>query len=476
LLRPGALCHKRAVGLAVSLRGPALAPWMTILVALALAGCQSTRDHTTAANPDRLDAYTLDNGLRVILMPDRRLPRVRVSVWYRVGALAEEPGRTGLAHLLEHLTYRGSQHSRQLGLGAFIGPGGKSQGVTQWMATQYNTRARAVDLERLLWMESKRMAYFAPALTSETLALEQQAVSNELAESIESKPNREAIAAIDAALYPELARWNHWPLGKMTDVARLTVTEVADFARRHYVPAAATLLIAGDFEGTRARALVQRWFGALPRKPAPPPARLDAPPRLAKSRRQLHVAAAPVPLIAYGWRAPAPLAPGHAEVEVLVRLLRDASEGRFLRALQKRGLTLGPTARYLQAPGILGAVLIQVPCAEGIPVESVEAALREELERLRREPATAAEHRRAITSIEAERLFELDSLEARADRLLWYENLVGHPHALDRELADIRNTTPTSVRDAARKLLDPAVRAEIVMLPRSPEAKDGPRP
>src|SRR6266404_4527028 len=228
------------------------------------------------------EKHVLDNGLTVILHQDQSSPLVVVDLWYHVGSKDEDPGRTGFAHLFEHLMFMGSQNAPYPSFDAVMEMwGGHNNGTTSNDRTNYYEVGPKNLLETFLWLEADRMATLSEVITEEELTKQRKVVQNERRQSYENRPYGRAELVVPEVMYPKNHPY-HWPtIGSHADLEAASVEDVRAFFSRFYLPSNASLVIAGDFEPAEARALVDRYFGWQPRRPPPPrvtaaPASLDA--------------------------------------------------------------------------------------------------------------------------------------------------------------------------------------------------------
>ncbi len=249
--------------------------------------------------------HTLDNGLRVVLHREPSLPLVAVNLWYHVGSKNERPGRTGFAHLFEHMLFQGSanvpihEHFRQVQR-----VGGVLNGSTWYDRTNYYETLPAHHLELGLWLESDRMGFLLPAVTQQNLDTQRDVVMNERRQRVENQPYGRATERLHELLYPADHPY-HWPvIGYLDDIAAASLEEVRDFCRTYYTPNNAVLTVAGDIDPAAALALVERWFGDIPRGPEPPPVDAADLPPLASERREDLPDDIRLARVYFGFRAP----------------------------------------------------------------------------------------------------------------------------------------------------------------------------
>ncbi|HEU0302824.1 MAG TPA: pitrilysin family protein, partial [Longimicrobium sp.] len=249
---------------------------------------------------------TLPNGLRVVYHVDRSTPVAAVDIWYNVGSKHEQPGRTGFAHLFEHMMFKGSRNvadGQHFGLLENAGAG-EINGTTNWDRTNYFEQVPSNQLELALWMEADRMGTLLETLTPEKLENQREVVKNERRQRVDNQPYGSWTEKMLAYLFPEGHPYHHPVIGSMDDLTAATTDDVSTFFRTYYAPNNAVLVIAGDIDVDNAKMLVRRHFGDIARGPAPPPLRSMAlPPRIGQARREVvQDPNAQVPAIFVGFR------------------------------------------------------------------------------------------------------------------------------------------------------------------------------
>src|SRR5215470_11877211 len=228
------------------------------------------------AQPPKLEVkysqFTLPNGLNVILHEDHSVPIVTVNVWYRVGSARERPGRTGFAHLFEHLMFMGSGHVKPGEFDQLLeSAGGDNNASTGNDRTNYWINVPSNALELALFLESDRLGYLLDTMTPKTVDAQRDVVKNERRQSVENQPYGMADVVLGEMLFPEGHPY-HWPvIGYMPDLTAASYEDVVAFFKRYYTPSNASLVVAGDFEPARAKALVEKWFSDVKAAPAPEP-------------------------------------------------------------------------------------------------------------------------------------------------------------------------------------------------------------
>ncbi|HOX43720.1 MAG TPA: pitrilysin family protein [Myxococcota bacterium] len=409
------------------------------------------------------ELYRLPNGLTVILHEDHRLPLVVVDVWYRVGAKDERPGRTGLAHLFEHLMFMGTARAP-----SFDQPmeavGGWNNASTNEDRTNYFSVGPAHTLPLLLWLEADRLEALGRGMSPDKVGLQRDVVRNELRQGYENRPYSLAWLQIPGALWPAGHPYAHPVIGSHADLEAVDADEVRAFFYRHYTPSNASLVVAGDFEPGEARRLVEAYFGPLPAGPAPEPVRAGELAPLA-ARRLTVPDRVPLPQLLMLWRSPALYQPGDAELDALAGVLSQGKASRLVRRLVQEERLASEVQAY-QSSGLLGSsFVIAAKALPGHALSELEAAIDGELAALRSSGPTAEELERARNRRETAFVRGLEPLFARADQLNAYLFYRGTPDYLAADLARYRGLEPAGVLAAARQALAPEWRLIVEIVP-----------
>jgi predicted Zn-dependent peptidase len=394
------------------------------------------------------ETFVLPNGLTVILHVDRGSPLVAVNLWYHVGSKDESPGRTGFAHLFEHLMFMGSKHAPYPSFDAIMESwGGHNNGTTSNDRTNYYEIGPRNLLETFLWLEADRLATLAEVITEEELEKQRKVVLNERRQSYENRPYGRTELRIPEIMYPETHPY-HWPtIGSQADLEAASVDDVRNFFERFYRPSNASLTIAGDFEPAEARRLVEKYFGwqaarEAPRPPAPPPA------VLAGDRAETIGDRVQLPRLRLAWHSPALFAPGDADLDIAAHVLGGGKSSRLYRALvfEKR---IAQDVFAYQSSQRLGSLFhVGATAKPERDLAEVRRAVDDELARLAGEGPTVAEVDRARNTHLADFYKSLDHLQTRADLLNHYQYLIGDPDGVQRDVARYEAATPATVRDA----------------------------
>jgi zinc protease len=412
--------------------------------------------------------FTLDNGLRLIVHEDRRAPLACVNLWYHVGSKDEAPGRTGFAHLFEHLMFEGSEHVPP---GRFDGMleevGGINNGSTSPDRTNYWELVPSHALELALWLEADRMGGLLHAITDTQLEAQRGVVMNERRQSYENRPYGLASETLLAALYPQSHPYS-WPtIGSMADIAAATLDDVHHFFRTYYAPTNATLAIAGDVSAGSVRDMVERYFGDIPRGPDVPRAQHE-PVALDTERRLLLEDDVKLPRLYMAWHSPAAFDDGDAALDAASAVLAHGRSARLYRKLVYERQVAHSVSAY-QASALLGSTFrVTVTARPDVTLTQLEDAVREEIDSIACDGITDAELERARNGIETsfvDALQNVGGFGGKADQLNLYYFHTGQPDYADADFARYRRMSTDDVAAAARRWLR-APAAVLSVVPR----------
>jgi len=416
------------------------------------------------------EKVVLDNGLKLILHQDHRLPLVAVDVWYHVGAREEPEGRAGFAHLFEHLMFMGTDRVPNGRFDEILEDGGAwSNASTDFDRTDYYVVGPSRLLPTILWLEADRMEGLGAAMTQEKLDLQREVVRNEIRESYDNAPYGPAELRLYQEMFPPGHPYHFNVIGRHEDLARATVDDVKAFFETYYVPNNATLVVAGDFEPDAVKKLVESLFGSLPRRDDPP--RRPPVPVVFEGERRVvlpdDVSLARTSLV---WHSPPFYAPGDAEMDLVASLLTEGKNGRLYRRLVHDERIATNVAAYQESMRLGSLFRIEVTANPDVSLERLERVVDEVLEELRRDGPHEDELQRARASVETSAVSGLQSLLSVADTLNGYDANLGDPDRLAWDLDRYRTATPESVRDAVRRTLVPGRRLVLRVVPRQAEA------
>ncbi len=401
------------------------------------------------------EKHTLSNGLDVLMHVDRSIPMAAVNVWYHVGSQNEEPDRTGFAHLFEHIMFKGSRHHMQEYFMPLQEVGASINGSTTTDRTNYFEDVPSEYLELALWLESDRMGFLLDAFDQHSFDTEVDVVRNERRQSYENRPYGLAGQEIRKALFPPNHPYNWQTIGSHEHLEAATLEDVKDFFRRFYAPNNASLSIAGDIDVEETKKLAERYFGNLP--PAPPVARLQRwAPQLAEEVRLELEDSVQLPRIFLAWVGPPRFDVDEAALDVLMAILGEGRSSRLHHTLVYEKQIARAAEAYYHAMEIAGELRIDATLSPGASLDEVEACLLEEMERLRNEPPQQNEVQRAINSLEAHYVRQLESVGGfggRADLLNYYNVFTGDPGRLNSDFERYQQVTPEDVQRVAGRYL-----------------------
>ena len=440
---------------------------------------QEPRVPTPPTTPIPTTAYTdhrLENGLRLIVAEDHLAPVVAVNVWYAVGSKHEQPGKTGFAHLFEHVMFQGSKHVAKAEHIALVQAAGGTMNGTTWLdRTNYFETMPSHQLDLALWLEADRMATLLDALSQENLDNQREVVKNEKRWSYDNRPYGTWQEKLQAHLYPPEHPYHHSTIGSMEDLDAASIEDVSEFFRTYYAPNNAVLSVVGDVDTPDVLRSVERFFGAIPANPSIPPlGDLSLPPTLGGEIREVVYDKVPLPRIYLGFRAPVYGDRRLDALEIAGQILAGGKGSRLHRRLVRDERIANDVALFTL--GFTGGASILAGWATvrpGVTVERVEAALHEETERLAVEPVSADELARAFALIEADELAALQRVEERADRLSMYTTLFDDPGIINEMLARYLSVTPEAILEVAAATFRPDNRLVLTYLPEIAPADSG---
>jgi zinc protease len=415
------------------------------------------------------EKYKLSNGLEVILSEDHRLPMVAVNLWYHVGPANEEAGRTGFAHLFEHMMFQGSKHVAANQHIAYLEAAGASDfnGTTDFDRTNYFETLPANQLELALWLESDRMGYLLDRLDQTNLTTQQAVVRNERRQSVENQPYGMVEEAMFHLLFPKTHPYYADVIGSHADIQAAKLEDVKKFFKLYYAPNNASLAIVGDFDKGTAKKWVEKYFGPLKRGPDVPKITASTP-GLTAEKRQVVTDRVELPRVYMAWITPPIYKPGDAEADLAANILGGGRSSRLYKKLvHEKQIAQDVSAQ--QQSLLLGSVFeIQVTARPGHTAEEIEKAMDEELDRFRREGPDAQEVVRARNTIQTriiEGLETLGGFGGVADRLNQYNHYLGHPDYLAQDIGRYDRVTPAGLRAFAERELKPTARVVVHGVP-----------
>jgi zinc protease len=418
---------------------------------------------------------TLSNGMVVIFSVDHAVPQIAVNVSYGVGSRMERAGRTGFAHLFEHLMFMGTRRAPTKAFDAWMEEAGGSNNA--WTAedrTDYFDIAPSNALPLVLWLEADRMLDLGPLIDQDKLDLQRKVVRNERRQSIENRPYGIAELELPQLLWPEAHPYHHPVIGSHEDLEAASVEDVKAFFASWYDPSNASLVVAGDFDPQAARALVDRGFGRIPghAKPVDPgaPGFSDAKTTLTSVVRKTVADNVELPRITLAWQSPRHFGPGDAELDLLASVLSNGKASRLYKSLvyeQKIAQDISAS----QESHVLGSsFVIEATVRPGVDPARVEKALFDEVAKLRDRAISGEELERARNEYEMDFVDRLQGVPARASLLNLYQAELGDPGYVQHDLDRYRRATAADVLGYAKRVLLPDAVVVLTIVPKK-EAK-----
>ena len=410
--------------------------------------------------------FVLPNGLNVILHVDKTTPTVSVNEWFHVGSGYEKPGRTGFAHLFEHIMFEGSKNVPEGKFDEWLeSAGGNNNGSTNIDRTNYyeDIPSNALDLD--LYLDSDRMGFLLDAMTQEKLDAQRDVVKNERRQRYENTPYGMAWVMLFDALYPKNYPYS-WPtIGSMKDLSAASLEDVKEFFRLYYAPNNASLAIAGDIDIASTKALVTKWFSEVPMgKPVPPQDR--SVPVLNEEKRIVFDDNVQLPRLYMAWLSPAVLTPGDAEMDLLSSVLAGGKNSRLYKRLVY-DMQIAQDVSAFQSSGRLSSQFIIIATARaGHTLAEIEKVILEEIEKIKSEAPTLRELDRARNQYEAGFIERLESNSNKADQMNHYFYLTGNPDYFNEDLARYYAIDPNDISTVALTYLKDNGRVVMSIVPK----------
>lgn len=447
---------------------------LTLLAAstLPVAAPSLAQPSAAPSTPARLNVpyerFQLPNGLDVVLHRDASTPTISVNTWYHVGSAQEKPGRTGFAHLFEHLMFEGSANVPEGAIDTWIeAAGGNTNGSTTNDRTNYTTDAASNALELALFVDSDRMRSLLGASDPTILDGQRDVVKNERRQSYENQPYGLAWPILGQTLFPEGHPY-HWPvIGSMADLTAATPADVTDFFKTYYTPSNASLVVAGDIDVAEARRLVERYYGDIPRGPVLPPQTIVSTP-LGREIRLVQEDRVQLPRLYLTWRSPEAYGPGDAAATALGSVLAGGKNSRLYKRMVYDMQIAQDVSAFQDGNRMAGQFVIVATARPGHTIDELLAVIDEEIARVKTGGVEARELQRFVNQTEASFLDGLEGVggfSGKADRLNAYLFYAGTPDYFEADLTRFRTLSPRNVQDLAQSILDPAARVVLSFVP-----------
>ena len=427
-----------------------------LLLAAPLAAQEVSIPHTT---------FTLPNGLKVIVAEDHSTPVAAVNIWYKVGSGYEQPGRTGFAHLFEHVMFMGSANVPQGEFDTRLeGAGASNNGSTTTDRTNYYEILPANAVPLALWLEADRMGGLVQTLTQPKLDTQRDVVKNERRQRYENQPYGLMWETAYDALYPAGHPYHWTTIGSMEDLSAASLDDVKNFFRRYYTPNNAVLTVAGDVNPAEVRRLVEQYFGWIPRGPEITRPSVPVPP-IPATRYIVKEDRVTLPQVTMTWRTGPRFSADEAAMSALAQILTGGKSSRLYKRLVFDRQVAQSTNAFNDANLLSGDFWVIIRGKPDTPLDSLEAAVNEEIAKLAATPPTAEELQRVVNGIETAFVSNLETVQAKADQLNDYEYFANDPGFAARDLARYRALTPADVQRVAARYLHGKNRLVLSFVP-----------
>jgi zinc protease len=420
-----------------------------------------------------VEKHTLANGLEVLLVEDHRLPQVSLDIWYHVGPLNEEKGRTGFAHLFEHMMFQKSKHIPEDSYFRFLEGAGASgvNGTTSFDRTNYYATVPTNQLELALWLESDRMGYLLDDLTEASFTNQQDVVRNERRENFENRPYGPVEEAMSHLMYPKDHPYYAAVIGSHADIQAAQLKDVKSFFKQYYVPNNASLAIVGDINKAETMALVEKYFGSLKRGPDVPPVSVKTTP-ITEERRLVVKDRIELPRLYMAWIGPAIYTDEDAIADIASDILGGDKVSRLYKSLVYEKRIAQDVVAYNSSYALGSVFTIQATAAPNHTLEEIEKEIDAQLETLRQTPPSESELNGTKRSFERNALFSLEysgGAGGTADRINAYNHYLKDPDFLEKDLQRYRKATQQSIKDYAAKFLTKNSRVVVYGMPGEPD-------
>ncbi|MEC5215958.1 zinc protease [Actimicrobium sp. GrIS 1.19] len=440
-------------------------------ILLALAGLLTTpaRAADTAALPQvAYEKYTLPNGLDVILVENHRLPLTAVNLWYHVGPANEEPGLTGFAHLFEHMMFAASKHVPRGSADKLLEGAGAtdSNGSTDFDRTNYFDTVPSNQLELALWVHADRMGYLLDVLDQKALTNQIDVVRNERRQSTENTPYGIVEEAMFHQLFPKEHPYYASIIGSHTDIQSAKLGDIKNFFTRYYRPNNASLVIVGDLDKVRTKALVAKYFGSFKRGPEVVKPHVVTPPITAE-RRIVVTDQVELPRVYNAWLTTPAYQPGDAELSIAGQILGGGKSSRLYKSLVYDKQIAQEVSAQQASNGLTSMFVISVTARPGHDAKEIEAAINEQLQKLRTDGPDDKEVERARNTIETAMLTRLEKVggEGMANQLNQYNQYLGDPGYLPKDIERYRKVSAADVKRVVNAQLGVNARVVVYGIP-----------
>jgi zinc protease len=422
-----------------------------------------------------VNSYRLPNGLLVTLSEDHSAPIVAVNLWYHVGSANEREGRTGFAHLFEHMLFQGSEHVGANEHFELVQRAGGTLNGSTWLdRTNYFETVPSNQLAIALWLEADRMGALLPAMTQQKLDTQRDVVKNERRWSVDNQPYGTWWEKMPALAFPPSHPFHHSLIGSMDDLTEASLEDIAEFFRTYYTPDNAVLTIAGDFDPAEARKLVEQYFAPIARGAGKPPlAAMELPLRFGSHLREVVEDDVMLPRLFLAFRSPVFGSEAYYAASVCGAVLGMRKGSRLHRSLVREQEVASETSAFTyDLTKGSDLLIVDATARPGVTVDALEAAVITEVDRMQRDGITPAELERAIALIETDFVASMQSASERADKLSLFATYFGDASLVNTQVDKYRAVTVEAVNAFARAALGADNRASLVYVPRPSQTSE----
>jgi zinc protease len=415
--------------------------------------------------PLEIVEYALDNGLRVVLNPDESIPVVSCAVYYDVGSRNEREGRTGFAHLFEHMMFQGSENVPKAGHFQFVmKAGGTMNGTTSSERTNYYETLPASQLPLALWLESDRMRTLA--VTQENLDNQRDAVKEEKRLRYDNQAYGQVFDLLTSMVYKNFAN-SHSTIGSMEDLDAATVEDVREFFRVYYAPNNAVLVLSGSFDVEEAKSLIEKYFATIPSQPKPASLDVSEPPEVGSKTHTYVDKLAPFPAFIDGWKIPPRRTPEFYALYLAGKLLYDGESSRLYQKLVKGDESVIQIFGFTdERRGPSGVVIGAIP-KPGKDIEQIRGQIYGEIEQIATAGVSEEEIEKLRNQLINDEVRSRQSSLARAQRIAEYALYDGDPTLINTEVDELLKVSAEQIKDAVAKYLNTDNRAQLDIVPAS---------
>ena len=421
-----------------------------------------------------IDTFRLPNGLFVTLSEDHTAPIVAVNLWYHVGSANERAGRTGFAHLFEHMLFQGSANVAANEHFELIQRAGGTLNGSTWLdRTNYYETVPSNQLAIALWLEADRMGRLLPAMTQQKLDTQRDVVKNERRWSVDNQPYGTWWEKLPALAFPPTHPFHHSLIGSMEDLSAASLDDIAEFFATYYTPDNAVLSIAGDFDPDEVRRLIDDYFSSIPRGANRPPLpSMEVPSTFGDWRREVVSDAVMLPRLYLAFRSPVFGSAEYYAASVTGAVLGMRRGSRLHRALvRERQIASEATAFTFDLPKGSDLLVVDVTARPGIDADVLEHEVTREIDALRDGGVSDAEVTRAVALIETDFVASMQAAGERADKLSLFATYFGDPRLLNDQVDRYRAVTTNDINAFVQARLGPDNRVSLLYVPQDGEAE-----